>query len=621
MEEHAAREIETAIGCPAAGTAGTGTFDIVIGLCDPQGMVNETAVPDASRLSGLPNREQAYLIRPVGPNRLVLGALDERGVVYASRTLCQLLESRLHGDSITIPLAIVTDWPDLQERGLWGSHQWALFDLPAMVAHKMNLVEAYDTKLRVLPTGKGSASFEFKELRELKLGAMKVIPIITHLDLMEETGLFKVLPELKAKTSRPPTGGKGRGFPCTSNPKFANVLADWMTDLAACEGVDEVCVWLSENAVQCECQSCQQASQYVQEVRATVAAWQKVREKHARFGLRILLTQGSFSTNDKVLAEIPDTVGVTYYDGGRTYDSTRRPMIYPLLEEYAAKGRWLGCYPQLIAWWRTVCPWSGPQFIKARMTEFARKKLRCVCGYAPPDAHLYDFNLTAAAEWSWNAQGRSEREFSIAYATRRGLSDPEAFADWTETLGPVSWDVYGSDVPFPAFFGDTANRIAKRLAPRLGEGIFRYFPEPQQFDRDLAAAHRALAIARNLNDEGSLQETLVVRGYIEMLVEVYHISRIAAGNDPIGDARASELRLGLTRLAEAGQRTAAALEAWEKSVQPGMGGERFHDTLNVTRDLAGAIGKALQPRLDIRPAPDSAPANSGDSPSQPARGD
>lgn len=582
-----------------------GRFEILLGVCDAQGKLQGTAVPGAERLATLPNAAQAYVIRPLGPDRLVLAAIDERGLYYAAVTLRQLLEGRIRGRRVEMPLAVVTDWPDIEERGLWGCHAIAALDIRAMAAHKMNLVESYETQLRVLPDGRGIASFELKESQAAHLSAMTIVPIITHFDYLGATGLFEAFPELKAVAD--PTraqSSKVKVFPCASKPRFVGVLADWMTGLADCKGVNEISVWLSEHNVHCGCDSCRRAGQYVQETRAILAAWGRVRETHPQLGLRILLTQGSYPTNDKVLAEIPESVKVTFYDGTRTYDSTRRQMIYPLLEEFAAKGRWLGCYPQLTAWWRIVSPWSGPQFVKARMTEFARKKLHCVCGFAPPNSRMHDFNLTAAAEWSWNAEGRSERDFSLAYATRRGLRDPDAFADWTQTLGPVSWDIYGSYVPYPAFFDMAVGEIAKGTAPRLGDGIFRYFPEPAQFDRDLAAADHALTITRKLDNEGILQETLIVRGYIEMLAEVYHISRIAAAGD---HTRAAELWQQLDHLSEAGRRTAAALEAWEKTVEPGIGGERFRDTLNVTRDLADVIGKALQPRFASRPAPGSTP--------------
>ena len=49
---------------------------------------------------------------------------------------------------------------------------------------------------------------------------------------------------------------------------------------------------------------------------------------------------------------------------------TETPSLNEFQKQYAKDGGWLGCYPQLTASWRIVCPWSAPQFIKARMTEF-----------------------------------------------------------------------------------------------------------------------------------------------------------------------------------------------------------------------------------------------------------
>ena len=55
-------------------------FEILIGVCDSGGKVEDVTLTDAANLKNLPNNEQAYLIRPVGQNRLVLAALDELGV-------------------------------------------------------------------------------------------------------------------------------------------------------------------------------------------------------------------------------------------------------------------------------------------------------------------------------------------------------------------------------------------------------------------------------------------------------------------------------------------------------------------------------------------------------------
>ena len=615
IEARAARQLAAAMGTTATNERGGDGFEILIGVCDGQGRLGDLVVPDFQRLAKLPNHQQAYLIRPVGETQLVLAALDERGVCYASRTLCQLLEHGRHEGRVSLPLVSVTDWPDIEERGMWGAPSRAVLDLPAMAAHKMNLVEWYGTELKVLPDGRGTASFSLPELKTARLSAMSVVPIITHFDLLTPTGLFKIFPETRARpAASQPKVEDARVSPCAAQSKFVDVLADWMTGLAKCEGVTDVDVWLSENDLRCVCDSCRQVGQFVQETRAILAAWKRVREKYPHFGLRILLTQGSYSTNDKVLAEIPENVGVTYYHGGLTYDSSRRPMIYPLLEQFAAGGRWLGCYPQLTASWRVACPWTGPQFIKTRMTEFASKKLRCVCGYATPNPRLYDFNVTAAAEWSWNVSGRDEREFAAAWATRRGFRDPDQVADWAVTLGPISWDVYGSGVPYPAFFSVAAAMIETRGKPTLGSGMFLYFPIREHFDRDLAGVDRALELAGRIENPEILQETLVIQGYLRMLREIHDIAAIVSRVAPLSDARQNELRQGTDRLTEAGRKTDAALEAWEASIKPGIGRERFKDTVNVTREMADKIARSIQPLLTPRHGPAAsaaAPAKEG----------
>jgi hypothetical protein len=617
IEIHAARQLATELGVTATNAPGGDSFEILIGVCDGQGRLDGLVVPDFQRLAKLPNQQQAYLIRPVGKNQLVLAALDARGVCYASRTLGQLLEPGRHADRLSLPLVSVTDWPDIEERGLWGVSSWNVLPLPVlnipdMAAHKMNLAEVYGTELKVLPDGRGTASFSLPDLKTARLNAMKVVPIITHFDRVAPSGLFEVIPATRAKrAAAQPKGDEARAFPCASQPRFVDVLADWMTGLAGRDGINEVCVWLSENVVQCACDSCREAGQFVQETRAILAAWNRVREKHPHLGLRILLTQGSYSSNGKVLAEIPENVGVTFYHGGLTYDSSRRPMIYPLLEQFAAGGRWLGCYPQLTASWRIVCPWTGPQFIKARMTEFAAKKLRCVCGYATPNPRLYDFNLAATAEWSWNANGRDEREFAAAWATRRGFRDPDQVADWAVALGPISWDVYGSGVPYPAFFSTAAALIEKRSKPTLGSGMFLYFPTREHFDRDLAGVDRALELAGRMKQPEILQETLVIQGYLRMLREIHDIAAIISRSEPLNDAHRNELRQGTDRLTAASRQTAEALEAWEASIKPGIGRERFKDTVNVTREMADKIARSIQPLLTPQHAPAAAPAKDG----------
>ncbi len=598
IEKTAAAELR-ALFKENAGCGLTGeSFVILMGVATPDGRLEEMRIPGVARLKRLPNSDQAYLIRPVGRNKLVLTALTPQGVYYAAQTLRQLIDGRFEEGRVTLPLVSVTDWPDLAERGEWGGS--ADSDIVWMAHLKMNLVESH-VRLGLTSEGRGTAHADQARIELGRLHALKVVPIITHLDQLRRTGIYERFPELKGKgASAVNPGSLSVQAPCCTQPGFTDILADWMRELAGQRDVRELCAWLSENRIACSCDRCRATGlpQHALEARCLVRAWKRVRKQFPNLRLRILLTQGSYAVNDKVLAEVPPEVGVTYYDGGRTYDSSREPMIYPLLEEYAAKGRWLGCYPQLTASWRIVCPWSAPQFIRFRMTEFVDKGLACLCGYATPNNRLYEFNVTAAAEWAWNAHGRNEREFALAYFTRKGVEDPAAAADWAVMLGPVGWDVYGSRVPYNAFFGEAAAMIVGRRRAPLGKGMYRYFPTVEHIEQDLDVCRRAMTLARRLDDQPILLETRVVQGYVRMLDGIRRIADTLADimGTPSPGAR-GDLQREFGRLALAGMRVSRSLDAWELVCGAGkrIGGGRLRDTVNVTQKTVADIAATLAP--------------------------
>ncbi len=590
----AAQELRALFKEKAKADLSRGRFEIVLGVCDAAGRLGGLAVPDAARLKSLPHPEQAYLIRPVGENRLALAALDPRGAYYAAQTLKQLLEAQFDEGRVAVPLAVVTDWPDLEWRGEWGGS--ANRDVVWMSHLKMNRVESH-VRLTMTKDGRGTAHADQALIDLSRAHALNLVPIITHLNGLRRTGIYKFYPQLQGK-------GKSAGLkdhsrliaPCCADPKIAEIFGDWMAALGSQPGVTDVCAWLTETHQHCSCPACSKVGQWAFEARRLVQGWRLARKKCPHLHLSILLTQGSYDTNDKVLAEIPPEVGVTYYDGGRTYDSSRDPMIYPLLEKYAAKGGWLGCYPQLTASWRIVCPWSGPQFIKFRMTEFVDKKLRALVGYATPNNKLYEFNITAAAEWSWNAHGRSEREFALAYWTRQRVKDPEAAADWAMMLGPVGWDVYGSRIPAHNFFGRAASLVANRVRPKLGKkGMFRYFPTAARIDQDLAICDRAMALAQRVGDPHMILETRVIRGYVQMIKSIYEIcTRVSRSKLPPYPVRV-ELQQQLNALLLAAADISDALKQWELLCGDGkrIGGSRLVDTIDVTQKTAADIADSL----------------------------
>ncbi|MDD4871010.1 MAG: glycoside hydrolase family 20 zincin-like fold domain-containing protein [Kiritimatiellae bacterium] len=592
VEQQAVALLNKALGKTSEQPAVRPKFEILLGTCSKDGMQGKRKIPGADKLAEKPNSDQAYVIAPISSKKLALTGLTERGVYYAAVTLAQLLEVKRTSSSVTIPLVRVIDWPDLSERGEWGGN--ASSDCEWMSSYKMNLAEVH-ANLKINDDGTGSASFKPELVEEGRLHAFKFVPIITHLEQLAPLGLFSKCPETRG--IGPAAKLKGHAYcevPCSSNPKYQTMLSQWMTDLARVKGVEVICVWLSENDLQCGCEQCKQIGEFAAETRACVKAWNEAKKVNPKLKLRLLLTQGSYKTNDKVLAEAPPEVQISYYDGGRTYDSSRDPMIYPLLDDFTKSGRWLGVYPQIISAWRVVCPWSSPQFVKYRMTEFVDKKLSNLCVYAPPHNRMYDFNVTAAAEWSWNAHGRDEREFAVAWATRRGVKDPEKAADWAVMLGPVSWDVYGSGVPYPAFFGSAGNMIRNRSKPILGKkGMYRYFPHEEHLQEDIETCDKALKLATNLDDPWIIAETKVVSGYVAMLSKLYNIATIISKKTPPTDAERQNISHDLLALAQAGVQVNEGLKAWEAASLDTKVGGRLADTMDITDQTVAQVSQAL----------------------------
>lgn len=572
---------------------------IDLGVCGRDGKLSG-AVPGAERLFTCPCPEQAYRIvsRP-GSNLSLVGTRPE-GVYYAAKTLKQLIEAANPGsgkrDRLVIPVPDVTDWPDLSERGLWGGS--ANQDIEWMAERKMNLVESH-VELSVGPDGRGTAVIPDKLIERAQRHAVKLVPIITHLEQLPAV-VFARFPQLKAVGDEKAWRRVGAVTPvCFSQPKAQELLSDWMTCLARYPAVTDVNVWLSENNVPCQCEKCKAINPFVLQTRLTLAAWEAAKKAKPSLRLRILLTQGSYKSNDQVLAAVPREVGITYYDGGRTYDSSRNPMIHPLMEKFAADGHWLGCYPQLTPSWRIVAPWSGPQFIKARMSEFVTKRLKCLCGYAIPSNRFCEFNVTAAAEWSWNVKGRKEREFSLAWGTRERLADPDKAADWAVTLGPVGWDVYGSQIPYRWVWGNAATGIVRPgRPPQLGKGIFTYFPTKEHFDTDLAACQHAMSLAEDLRAPALIEETRTIRGFVRMAKGLYLLGEAVSAGKKMTAEHRQQADAALALVDQGGRDTTRGLQAWGDAVTgqsaSKAGGSRYGDTVSCVERAMADIGDAAE---------------------------
>ena len=166
----------------------------------------------------------------------------------------------------------------------------------------------------------------------------------------------------------------------------------------------------------------------------------------------------------------------------------------------------------------------------------------------------YEFNINALAEWSWNLEGRSEKEFAIAWATREGYKNPEAVAEWSELMGPVEFDVYDSEFPICYSLGQMAEMVDQRKRPYLGEGLFRNYTNPEDFDSKTAACDRALEIAKTFDNLYLANETKVVRSYVRLAKYIYQIAERVA-TDELSTLESQEiLRKSLENLDRAGKK-------------------------------------------------------------------
>jgi hypothetical protein len=569
-------------------------------------------------LKGCPNGDQAYAIRPLLEGSrfggLFLAANTPLGLLYAARTLGGMIGAPGSDGRIEIPRLTLLDWPDLAERGEWGGN--AILDLAWLAERKMNTIDVH-AQLGFAADGSPRATLDGALLAEAARLGIRIVPIILHMEQLANTGLFKFHPEIAAVPE------PGRPLPtdytppvCFSRPETADLLAGWMGQLLDLPGGGEVNVWLSETENRCYCPLCAGQEPFVLETKGIVRAFEKARVGRPNASLRILLTQASHDVNDQVLAAAAPETKVIYYDGGRTYDSSHKPMIDPLLENFARSGRWLGVYPQLTNSWRTVFPFSGPQFMRARMNEFADKGLRNFIGYATPNNRYYEFNVTAAAEWGWNSRGRTPREFAEAYAVSRHLSSPADFAEWAETLGVVGWKLAGSRSVEKLVFGAGGlGFIEGRIVPGglleslrkmdYGKEFLSEFDSRGDFEDSRARVRKAMSLARKIGDAAVLYETQSVEGILDLLAGLRNVM----GAMPPAGGGGTDKRMGpaLNGLDDAARSLTTSIEKWGMAVNPlprKLLASRFRDSVDFAAHTAEALRAAAGDGLP--PDPQSA---------------
>lgn len=552
------------------------------------------------RLSSLPNPDQAYAIDLLAENSgLLLIANTPCGLLYAARTLAQLVSQP--GDvspstEVEIPLARVVDWPDIYERGQWGCEH----DMAWTSQWKLNVLEAC-SRQDIDADGAACVNIDRDLFRQGSKLGVKVVPFISHIEQLSGHAGCKNSPDTWSKPdpSKPLPSDYVPGL-CMSSPATSDLVAEWIDALARIPEVSDIMVWLSEERSPCFCDKCVGKEPFELEVGCIVSAFRKVQQDYPHIRLRLLTTQGSYLVNDKVLAAAPSDVGITYYDGSRTYDSSRNPMIYPLLADFAKSGRWLGVYPQITHSWRTVFPWTAPQFVRFRAQEFADKKLSCMIGYAIPSNRHHEFNLMAMAEWTWNARGRSPEEFCRAYAIHAGIRDPELFSRWAMAAGDAGWSLAESKLLLTAIYDPGLGLCGDVPFDHRFEGAA--LSNVADFEKAIALAREALALARQSANPNMIYESECALAGLEAFKAVKSASTLLSGAAVAPD-KVDELSASLDML----DRCAAVLRdriiAWGN----GIPNESLHSRLVETAYVLLRTNDMLRAKACAIGIPDPTP--------------
>ena len=525
--QQATRELQEALGVgDAPASSGEGLFTITL----------QMGGDEADVLRKCKYADQGYLIRPARDGKgLLCVAIGPRGLYYASKTLQQLMKAKLAGGQVEMPVVEVTDWPDMQDRGMWGNDTSS--HLRWMSDRKMNYLE-HISQTTVGKDKRCRVSFPPYKQRIIDEGptyGMEPVPVILHLEQLKGMGLFDAYPELQGKGATP-------GVICYSNPKVSDVLAEWLVLWGKRPGVSEVDVWMTENMsgmTSCQCDLCKKTDRAVLEARSIVKAWEIAKKQLPHLGLRMLTSEASEASNAQFIPTLPKEVKLWYYHSLFTYNTSQAPMIghfQPYLIDAVKAGRRVGICPNISATEGLWTPMSSAAFIHGRMNEFVDKGLSGLLAYSVHGMGYYWFNIEAAAEWSWNAKGRSTREFAQSYAVRQGYRDPDRFAEWSETLGPVSWDVYGSAFPAGEKRGEPgklADLVKNGKLPALGFVLWEVYGIPfgdiktvDQLNRDVVQAQKGVELARDLGLRGCLEESLVIQGYINAIKALWELRQV-----------------------------------------------------------------------------------------------
>ncbi|MBN1624508.1 MAG: hypothetical protein JW903_09070 [Clostridia bacterium] len=481
------------------------------------------------------NNLQAYAIVS-NITRGVFGSIDvlaltATGLLYGALTLKQALSMK--EDIVQIPVIDAMDWPEVAFRGQWGGNSNC--DIPWTYQFKLN---ALDGKVLVTADEDGNpmVTHNNRLYNEATAHGIDIRATISHLEQISRSGFLEKRSDV---LNVPSEERKKRSdyFPglCMSKKATEDMIFEWFRGIAQNDMVKKILVWLSEESTPCYCEDCKGDEPFQLETACLLRAYERLKPEFPYIELGIMLSQGSFEVTDKIAAMLPREVSLTYYDGGRTYDSGKYPMIMPCLEKFVKDGGRLGVYPQITHSWRTVFPWTAPGFIRYRCNEFVSKGLETVIGYAVPSNRYHEFNLMAMAEWLWNPKGRSTEDFVRDYADLNNIPRDQ-FLEFIKTIETPAWKLAESKLMLRLTYNYS---LILRGRVTLEDHRFEMSEliPIKNIEKHISSAGKALGIAKEIGTKELILEARCVlaglKAYLHVTSFINEISKSSIDTEKV----------------------------------------------------------------------------------------
>jgi len=422
---------------------------IVAGVFNNSSVLQKTAakgVFDAKYLSECKNSEQAYVLTTVSEGETIIvyiAANDNKGLYYGLLTFEQLLNALSNGKKLVLPHCRIVDWPDVRGRGSWvglgGVHAKNIDACEKRIKDfselKLNMIEAlilYPNKLDKHGDIQVAWKFPKKIINLGKLCAVDVFPSTGHLPshLKRQPVMKKKFPNTLGVNS----AGEQKGLiMCLSQPGTREYLTEYMVAIA--KQFDLAGVWMSEvegPTGVCHCKECKGdlRKAFVKETRLLMEAYRKAKKINPKFRIILALTQGSYPHHFEMLKYIPKEVVLDFYSGIMTYRTTfQKYNLPPSIQEIQRMGYKIGSIPSPVPWATNIFgPFQTPQYLRLLCGEAEDRGLEFVDAFLWPNPFFYELNSEAMAEFLWNSNGRTAKEFTVAWATRKGLKAPDETA-------------------------------------------------------------------------------------------------------------------------------------------------------------------------------------------------